>query len=386
MNTVYKWNVEIDLFGPQAHGDSSTRIPMAYDALDVKVGDWIADIASGKAVKIISVLPNTTSFTLHAQVEDVERYNIFTDPTQSGFGGISGSVLIFRLSSDGLPALGGITQYSEHFAVNSMFVTELTARFRQRNYQSEYVRKFQPAHGFEIGDPLVLESDGVFVKAQANSSHEGRVVGVVSSSKAPSDNWFAFKPVAPIIKELIKPLPGNSGDLIYIDPVTPGQLTNVKPQNHAIALYIKLDDTSAVLLSRNADQPINNLESLRAPTNFDDSTHGFSNGSIWVDIVRQRSFTCIASFPNNAIWINNTPISAGNGVVTNSITKSFTTTITSKNWIINHGFNTMDFIYACFDENGFQIMPNEVIAQDVNNIRFNFTLPIKGRVVISFAI
>jgi hypothetical protein len=81
INTIYKWNVEIDLFGPQAHGDSSTRIPMAYDALDVKVGDWIADIASGKAVKIISVLPNTTSFTLHAQVEDVERYNIFTDPT-----------------------------------------------------------------------------------------------------------------------------------------------------------------------------------------------------------------------------------------------------------------------------------------------------------------
>jgi hypothetical protein len=38
---IYKWNVEIDLFGPQAHGDSSTRIPMAYDALDVKVGDTV---------------------------------------------------------------------------------------------------------------------------------------------------------------------------------------------------------------------------------------------------------------------------------------------------------------------------------------------------------
>jgi N-acetylglutamate synthase-like GNAT family acetyltransferase len=72
--------------------------------------------------------------------------------------------------------------------------------------------------------------------------------------------------------------------------------------------------------------------------------------------------------------------------VTNSITKSFPITIPSKNWLVNHGFNTMDFIYVCFDENGFQMIPNEVSPQDVNNIRFNFTQPCRGRVVVSFAV
>jgi hypothetical protein len=386
INTIYKWTITVNLFGPQAHGDPSTRLPMVYDAQDIAVGDWVADISSGKAVKIVSILSDTTAFKLHAIVEDVERFNVFTDPSQSGFGGVQGSVVIFRLSPDGLPSLGGITQYSEHFIVNPMFATELTSRFRQRNYQNEYVRVYQYHHGFEIGDPVVLENNGTYVLAQANADHEGRIVGVVSSSKAPSNNWFAFKPVAPIIRDLIKPLPGLPGDLIFIDPTTPGQLTNEKPMNHAIALYIKLDDKTAILLSRNADQPINNLEAFRAPTNLDDVTHGYTNGSVWIDVVRQKSYTCIASYPNNAIWINNTPISLANGVVTNSITKSFPITIPSKNWLVNHGFNTMDFIYVCFDENGFQMIPNEVSPQDVNNIRFNFTQPCRGRVVVSFAV
>lgn len=54
-------------------------------------------------------------------------------------------------------------------------------------------------------------------------------------------------------------------------------------------------------------------------------------------------------------------------------------------WRVEHNKLSRFFTYTLFDEDGFQVVPNEVIIEDQNVIRFEFLVSIKGHVVISFA-
>jgi hypothetical protein len=74
-------------------------------------------------------------------------------------------------------------------------------------------------------------------------------------------------------------------------------------------------------------------------------------------------------------------------LVANAILKDFHfNDAPSKNWVVNHYYETKNLECTCYDELGFKIIPNEIVLTDVNTIRINFNIPVKGRAVITFAI
>ena len=55
-------------------------------------------------------------------------------------------------------------------------------------------------------------------------------------------------------------------------------------------------------------------------------------------------------------------------------------------WSLSHGFGTKNLICMCFDELGFNVIPNEIKIVDVNTVSINFNAPLKGRLVVIFTI
>ena len=60
-----------------------------------------------------------------------------------------------------------------------------------------------------------------------------------------------------------------------------------------------------------ANCPLKKYNATAAPTNGDDSTAGYSVGSIWVDVTNDRSYICVDATALAAIWI---PLDAVGGV------------------------------------------------------------------------
>jgi hypothetical protein len=61
----------------------------------------------------------------------------------------------------------------------------------------------------------------------------------------------------------------------------------------------------------------NNFLATVAPTANDDSGDGYSVGSIWVDIVGEKSYTCVKATVGSAVW------SSGGSAVNVSQLKAF---------------------------------------------------------------
>lgn len=105
--TPYRWNIDLGVL-VQNHSDPYTREPYAYNGLDVEVGDWLVFINFSFAVQIINIISQNTS-TISCEVEDIDLYNLYNDPTQSGIniGPVSlpgvFDCLIVRQATDGVP-------------------------------------------------------------------------------------------------------------------------------------------------------------------------------------------------------------------------------------------------------------------------------------------
>lgn len=52
----------------------------------------------------------------------------------------------------------------------------------------------------------------------------------------------------------------------------------------------------------NVQNTLNNFAATSAPTASDDSTAGYSVGSVWVDVNTDTSYTCVDATPGSAIW------------------------------------------------------------------------------------
>jgi hypothetical protein len=165
---AYRWEIDVNLPTPQAHSSPYTSTPFWYTTQDINVGDWICTSFDGAALQITQI--NSVPDANHANVtvEDIEYFNIFNDPNQSGSGGLTdGQGVIFSISNDGLPILMGVTANS----MGDTFVTDLISRFNYRNIQQKYVRVNQSGHTFNVGDVIepnvsvsgtyVLAADGV---------------------------------------------------------------------------------------------------------------------------------------------------------------------------------------------------------------------------------
>lgn len=242
----YKWEVSMNVYARQ-HSHLGTEVPLAYTGMDIKVGDWIgSDSSGGVAWKIISISMQDYA-AITCVVEDIERYNTFNDPTQSGNGSPNnGYAFVFEVSEDGLPVLAGV----EANLLPPSFQTDLLSRFLYRNTKQKFIPVMQAGHNMNIGDPIVLNADGTFSKAYANPD-AARMVGIVTSINVPSVDWFTFRPIGAVVENIFPVLPGSAGSVIYLG-TTPGSFTATRPTQNAKPVYIQLDvaGTKGVLLQQ----------------------------------------------------------------------------------------------------------------------------------------
>lgn len=378
----YRWSIVMNILAPQPHSSHLTSTPYYFTCLDVEPGDWISEISSGKVFKIVSIdSSGTTETQLSCLIEDVDRLNQFMDPQQSGLGGpqfigIDNSAVIFKIGKDGLPILVGISSISASIT-NPGWVGDVISNFRYRNILRDVWKVYQPGHNFAINDAVYLQSNGLFALADGLANSANRVVGHVSTTHMPGNDWFTIKPLASITTDITPTLPGLPGDLVYIDPTNPGKMTATRPNNgFCMPLYIKIDDTTGMTVDRNVLAPKTNYMAVSNPTSLDDTLSGYDVGSIWLNKVTNEVWCCTDDTQGAAVWQNLT----GGGATTYKHVQATQALI----WTVVHSKNSRDFTYSVYGSSNEPILPDELDIVDDNTIRFFFTAPQAGKATISF--
>jgi len=230
----YQWVLTATIT-PVTHSSHLTRVPFEYTALDITPGMWIFGTSDTKAVLIKSII-SMSVFGIQCIVEDVDRYNTFTDVTGSGLGIFSptSTLVFFELGDDGLPVLNPLPE-----GIDPIVITAIEDRFRVFNPSME-VPFFQLNHGFLEGQILKMNStSGLFEQANSNDIY---IVGTVCAV-GPGPNYFYLTPSTKIISNLEPGLPGIAGSIIGLDPNT-GDLTTNTEFSAVAPIYVQM--TSAV--------------------------------------------------------------------------------------------------------------------------------------------
>lgn len=246
----YRWNVTFSI-QDQLHSNQTTQTPDAFNGMDVQVGDWFASGLGGKANRIVEI--TTPGYnTMSCIVEDYERYNLLSDPNQTGLGICdAGPGVIFRLSDDGLPVIGPIQEY--YLATTT--ITDLQARFMARNSVSSFVLVNQHNHGMDLGYVIVADSDNPGQYKMTDSTNIQHAIGIVTEINVPGLDYFSYRPMGRLINNVNPPLWGSHGTIFYLDPSNAGQLTTDKPDQNPIPVYMQLDlPTRAIMLERGVEQ------------------------------------------------------------------------------------------------------------------------------------
>lgn len=239
IGSPYQWDARLSVT-VQSHSSNITNTPFAYDGYDIKVGDWISTGLSGVALKIISIT-NADSSIVNVVLEDVERYNTFSDATGSGNGVFGeGTGYLFEVDSDGLPILIGV----EPNLLAPQYQSDLISRFIHRNTKNKYISMYKQNHTFVVGQPIRYDINSE-IEESISDINANRTIGVITSVNIPGPGWFTYKPIGNII---LVSLPGNIGDIIYVD--ISGNLTTSAPLENILPVYIKISNTEGLLLNQ----------------------------------------------------------------------------------------------------------------------------------------
>ena len=240
-----RWILTADVF-TASHSSHLTRVPNMYTGLDIVPGMWVFSSSEPKAVRVVSIISKTDG-QIKCLVEDVDRYNTFTDPNGMGVGifAASSTLIFFEIGDDGLPILNPLPANTDIATVS-----QVEARFRVFNPTVEN-RFFQLNHGFQEGQVLKIDPvTSKFMQATANDIYiTGTVVAV-----GPGPNYFYLSPSTKIIKNLEPGLPGVAGDVIWIDPVTGDRTTDA--DGSLVALYIKMTNSVQCFTVGSTDNPV----------------------------------------------------------------------------------------------------------------------------------
>jgi hypothetical protein len=231
-NTAYRWELEVSVVAV-SHGSHLTHTPFFYTGLDIQPGMWVFSVNEAKALRVVSVKHKTEN-TVTCIVEDADRYNTFKNPAGNGDGGFGTpvDVVFFELGDDGLPIIDPFPSSLTDIAV----VSQIEARFRVFNSTVKY-RFYQVDHGFEEGNVLTIDPfTRKFTNATATDLYH---VGTVIAT-GPGPNSFFMSPSTKIVSNLEPGLPGQVGDIIWLDGAT-GELTT-NPDGSNMPIYIQLSN------------------------------------------------------------------------------------------------------------------------------------------------
>ena len=294
----YQWTMTATVT-QQNHSSFSTPQLYIYDALDIQVGMWYGEAATGRCTQIVEII-SATADTIVCVIEDTGRWEQFSSPNGVATAGDPG--FIFTIDEDGVPVFHTLTLYNSFIQPYPGFLQDVISKFEARNLKQNLVTVYQPNNGFSVGNVIYLGPDGYYRQAVANVAVSTNVIGTVRQLGIPGYDYFSWEPRGKILYDL-SGLPGNPGDVLWLSPDTPGGLTSVKPANLAMAVYIKINDTSAVKLAQvGYVGPINNYTATVPPTINNDETQGYSFGSMWIDIATHVAYICINPTTGNANW------------------------------------------------------------------------------------
>ena len=292
----------------QDHSSFSTPQLYIYNGLDIRVGDWYVEAATGKALQITSIDSGITDPTyLKCTIEDVDRWEQFS--SQDGISATGCDGFIISLDDNGIPVFHNLIVYQSEVWPNIGFIEDVISRFRQRNIKANRVRVNQPNHTFAVGDALILQSNGLFALADSYNASAEAIIGSVTQIGIPGANWFNYEPRGKLESELSPPLPGLPGDVVWLDPANPGKLTAARPNSLAVPVYIKIDDTSGIKLLQGPIEPLNNFEATTNPTVNDDISLGYVYGSQWINTTLNTAWMLLDPSAGAAIWqrLSDTP-------------------------------------------------------------------------------
>ena len=285
----------------QNHSSFSTPQLYIYNALDITVGMWYSEASTGKCCQIIAIDAGlTNSSTLVCTIEDTGRYEQFSSPDGIAATGEPG--FIFALDEDGIPVFHTLTLYNSFIQPYPGYLEDVISKFKARNILQNLVTELQPGNAFNVGDQIYLQPSGDYALAIADDVTTVNVIGTVRQLGIPGYDYFSWEPRGKILYDL-SALPGLPGDILYLSTTDAGGLTAVKPDNLAMPVFIKINDTSAVKLSQGSlAEPLNNFTSAVSPTIYDDEAFGYSFGSLWINIGIHAAYICLNPTLGNANW------------------------------------------------------------------------------------
>lgn len=302
---AYRWQITVQI-QPQFIGTQDTYYG-SYTDLNIEVGDWItlASNSPSTTLKIIDFInPPDGSGIVNILVEDIDRYNQYLRGYDGGINPASTppgtfDAIIYRLGEDGLPIFADLHPGD----VAQDVLEEINSRFKYRNYLQNNYRIYQENNTFAVGNQITLNANGKYVLASAVGTAAYRVIGRVKDINIPGTGWFTYEPKGKLVRYLSPNLPGSPGGIVYLDPNNPGQLTASKPNSGiAIPLFIKIDNTTGVKLDEVLQGGLDNYIATRAPAVSDDSSLGYSYGSLWVDITNKKSYINVDPAIGASIW------------------------------------------------------------------------------------
>ena len=229
-----------------------------FNANDIQVNDWVSGPnGRGECYQILHIYSPRSTTSINCLVADINGYcaTNFGSPTPN-----PGSAAVFRLNEDGIPLVG--TNKGADSAISPQWATDLIFNFASRNLKSQYVSFEQVSHGFVVGDPIYIDSSGVFRLSAGSSNYI--TLGVVTSVGIPASTWFSFRPFGHYFDTSTIPLqffPVNSsvsggisaGQVLYINPEYTGsgsgfQYVTTKPATNPIAVWVMISTTEAVYI------------------------------------------------------------------------------------------------------------------------------------------
>lgn len=228
----YRWQITMAVEA-QAQSSYLTRAPGSYNGQDISVGDWVANLITGEAWQVIEIKSKNDAEVV-AVVEDIDRYNTYRATAKNGNGSpIGGNYVVFNISEDGLPEIDPVPAAG----ISSQFTQNLSGRFGYIGKQYNY-SLYQESNTFAVGDVVAVNATSRAIELASDSATQ--VIGTVTSVSNVSSGWFTLNPVQKIVDNFDS-LPGLVGDVIYTDPLNPGQLTL---DTTGTPVYVKIRNNS----------------------------------------------------------------------------------------------------------------------------------------------
>jgi hypothetical protein len=423
----YKWSLTLSIT-TQNQSSVFTRARLKYNGEDVNVGQWIGSLTTGLAWQIISITSKTAN-TVNCIVQDVNRYNTYRAPAQNGLGApASGSYVVFELAEDGTPLIDPIP-----VGAVQNFHSQLTTRFTYFNSLTDFTLNQPGLAGitFNYGDVIAIdEPTQTFVLA--DTAHSNTVIGSVTTVDE-TLTYFTINPIRNIVYDLDS-LPGQVGDVIYVDNSNPGQLTTTLG---GAAVYLKLrNNTQSTTTSAVFADTVTPITTVGNTFYVNGVLTSIAGSGIPLDVVNAINFTTsisgvsaiLQSVPFVQILITavdaraigfvdavgggSTTLDAGltsveNGIkaaglvitggagntipvgLTNSYGYVFVQSSANATWNITHNGGTTNVsaqIYNSFsgaNAAGNIILPDQISIVDINNITVTFGAPQSGTALLT---